>query len=48
MFLLYLSVNIGLFCSTPAVALARSVNHKRALEMLFTGDPIGAQGMIEI
>ncbi len=31
-------VNIGLFCSTPAVALSRNVSPKHALEMLLTGD----------
>nr|XP_048316937.1 enoyl-CoA hydratase domain-containing protein 3, mitochondrial [Myodes glareolus] len=36
-------VNIGLFCSTPAVALGRAVPRKVALEMLFTGEPISAQ-----
>ncbi|XP_072003471.1 enoyl-CoA hydratase domain-containing protein 3, mitochondrial isoform X2 [Engystomops pustulosus] len=35
-------VNVGLFCSTPAVALARAVPKKVALEMLFTGEPISA------
>lgn len=35
-------VHIGLFCSTPAVALSRAVGRKRALEMLFAGDPIDA------
>lgn len=35
-------VKIGLFCSTPAVALARAVPTKQALEMLFTGTPISA------
>jgi enoyl-CoA hydratase/carnithine racemase len=30
-------VNLGLFCSTPGVALARAVNRKDALEMLLTG-----------
>lgn len=35
-------VNIGLFCSTPAVPLVRSIGRKRALEMLFTGDAIDA------
>jgi len=35
-------VNVGLFCSTPAVAVARSVPRKVAAEMLFTGDPIDA------
>jgi enoyl-CoA hydratase/carnithine racemase len=36
-------VNIGLFCSTPAVALARSVGRKPAMEMLLTGDLIDAE-----
>ena len=31
-------VNIGLFCHTPAVALARNVGRKAAMEMLLTGD----------
>jgi enoyl-CoA hydratase/carnithine racemase len=35
-------VNLGLFCSTPAVALSRNVSRKRAAEMLFTGDFIDA------
>lgn len=36
-------VNIGLFCSTPAVPLVRSIGRKRALEMLLTGTPISAE-----
>ena len=36
-------VQIGLFCSTPAVALSRAVNPKQAMEMLLTGIPITAQ-----
>jgi enoyl-CoA hydratase/carnithine racemase len=36
-------VRIGLFCSTPMVALSRAVGSKRALEMLLTGDAISAQ-----
>ena len=36
-------VKIGLFCSTPMVAVSRSVGRKRALEMLLTGRPIGAR-----
>ncbi|XP_052765586.1 enoyl-CoA hydratase domain-containing protein 3, mitochondrial-like isoform X3 [Mya arenaria] len=36
-------VNVGLFCSTPAVAVGRSVPRKVAMEMLFTGLPITAQ-----
>jgi enoyl-CoA hydratase/carnithine racemase len=35
-------VKIGLFCSTPMVPVSRAVGRKRALEMLFTGDPIDA------
>lgn len=35
-------VNLGLFCSTPAVALARAVPRKAALAMLMTGDFITA------
>jgi enoyl-CoA hydratase/carnithine racemase len=36
-------VNIGLFCSTPMVALSRNVSRKAAMEMLLTGDLIGAE-----
>jgi enoyl-CoA hydratase/carnithine racemase len=36
-------VNIGLFCSTPMVALSRAVGRKPALEMLLTGDLIDAE-----
>jgi enoyl-CoA hydratase/carnithine racemase len=36
-------VNIGLFCSTPMVALSRNVANKQAMEMLLTGDMISAQ-----
>lgn len=35
-------VNIGLFCSTPMVALSRAVSRKAAMEMLLTGELIGA------
>ncbi|WP_395023038.1 enoyl-CoA hydratase [Dongia sp.] len=35
-------VNIGLFCSTPMVALTRAVSRKQAMEMLLTGEPIDA------
>jgi enoyl-CoA hydratase/carnithine racemase len=35
-------VNLGLFCSTPSVALGRNVGRKQAFEMLFTGDFIDA------
>jgi enoyl-CoA hydratase/carnithine racemase len=36
-------VNLGLFCSTPSVALARNVGRKQAMEMLLTGDFISAE-----
>lgn len=36
-------VNIGLFCSTPMVALSRNVGHKAAMQMLLTGDAVDAQ-----
>jgi enoyl-CoA hydratase/carnithine racemase len=36
-------VNIGLFCSTPMVALSRNVPRKIAMEMLLSGTPISAQ-----
>ncbi|MFZ2068403.1 MAG: enoyl-CoA hydratase [Xanthobacteraceae bacterium] len=36
-------VNIGLFCSTPMVALSRNVPRKQAMEMLLTGEPISAE-----
>lgn len=39
-------VNIGLFCSTPAVALARAVGRKHAMEMLLTGKMISAETAI--
>jgi len=36
-------VNIGLFCSTPMVALSRNVGRKKAMEMLLTGHPVSAE-----
>jgi len=36
-------VDIGLFCSTPMVALSRNVPRKQAMEMLRTGEPISAE-----
>lgn len=36
-------VNIGLFCSTPMVALSRNVSRKHAMEMLLTGDMVTAE-----
>jgi enoyl-CoA hydratase/carnithine racemase len=41
-------VNIGLFCSTPMVALSRAVPRKQAMEMLLTGDPIDAQTALRL
>lgn len=41
-------VNIGLFCSTPMVALSRNVSKKHAMEMLLTGDMINAKKAKEI
>ena len=41
-------VNIGLFCSTPMVALSRNVTNKHAMEMLLTGDMIDAKKATEI
>ena len=35
-------VNIGLFCSTPMVAVSRNVNRKKTMKMLLTGEPIDA------
>src|SRR4051812_778502 len=40
-------VNIGVFCSTPAVGVARSVGRKRAMELLLTGTPIDAQTALD-
>ena len=41
-------INVGLFCSTPMVALSRAVGRKAALEMLLTGDLINAERAREI
>ena len=40
-------VNIGLFCSTPMVALSRNVPRKRAMEMLLLGEMLPAQAAAE-
>ncbi len=40
-------VKIGLFCSTPMVALTRAVGRKHAMEMLLTGQPINARTAAE-
>lgn len=41
-------VHIGLFCSTPMVALSRNVSNKHAMEMLLTGDMISAARAAEM
>lgn len=41
-------VNIGLFCSTPMVALSRAVSRKAAMEMLLTGEMVNADRAREI
>ena len=41
-------VNIGLFCSTPMVALSRNVSRKAAMEMLLTGDMVPAERAREL
>lgn len=41
-------VNIGLFCSTPMVALARNVSGKHAMEMLLTGDTFAADDAVRM
>jgi len=40
-------INVGLFCSTPSVGLARNVGRKQAMEMLLTGDFIDARSALE-
>jgi enoyl-CoA hydratase/carnithine racemase len=40
-------VKIGLFCSTPMVPVSRAVGRKRAMQMLLTGEPIGAQTALD-
>jgi len=41
-------VDIGLFCSTPMVALSRNVSSKHAMEMLLTGDQIDGDKAVKI
>jgi len=40
-------INVGLFCSTPAVALSRNVAPKKAFEMLITGEFVSAEQAVE-
>jgi enoyl-CoA hydratase/carnithine racemase len=41
-------VDIGLFCSTPMVALSRNIPRKQAMEMLLTGEPVSARRALDI
>ena len=41
-------VNIGLFCSTPMVAVSRKINRKPMMKMLLTGEPVKARYAKEI
>ena len=41
-------VDIGLFCSTPMVALSRNVPRKHAMHMLMTGEPVSAARAVEL
>ena len=41
-------VNIGLFCSTPMVAVSRKISRKRMMKMLLTGEPVNARTAKEI
>lgn len=41
-------VHIGLFCSTPMVALSRNIGRKQAMEMLILGDPVSADRGLEM
>ena len=41
-------VNIGLFCSTPMVAVSRAVGRKQTMEMLLTGEPVPADRAKEL
>src|SRR3990172_5657052 len=40
-------VNIGLFCTTPLVALSRNISRKRAMEMLLLGDMLPAAAAVD-
>ena len=40
-------VNIGLFCSTPMVAVSRKVQRKKMMEMLLTGEMLDTEGALE-
>ncbi len=40
-------VSIGLFCTTPMVPVSRAVGHKRAMQMLLTGEPVSAAQAVD-
>jgi len=40
-------INVGVFCSTPAVGVGRNVARKRVMEMLVTGEPIDASTALD-
>jgi enoyl-CoA hydratase/carnithine racemase len=40
-------VNVGIFCSTPAVAVARNIGRKPVMEMLLTGQPVDARAALQ-
>ncbi len=40
-------INVGLFCSTPAVGVGRNISRKRAMQMLLTGEMIDAKTALE-
>ena len=40
-------VNVGIFCTTPAVGVARNIARKRAMEMLLTGEMIDARTALD-
>jgi enoyl-CoA hydratase/carnithine racemase len=40
-------INVGVFCSTPAVGVGRNISRKRVMEMLVTGDPIDAKTALD-
>jgi enoyl-CoA hydratase/carnithine racemase len=41
-------INVGLFCSTPGVALSRNILRKHAMEMLLTGEFVSAEGAAQL
>jgi enoyl-CoA hydratase/carnithine racemase len=40
-------INVGVFCTTPAVGVGRNISRKRVMEMLVTGDPIDAKTALD-